>query len=128
MPVILQSTLFSVNVSDRAIEENSILYRLDMTPIGRVTEVFGQVEHPFYILRWPKSMTNPCLNAGDVVYVNNTTIQYILPNQLNCVGTDASNYYDEEPTEKERVFVECTEDIKGGEIGMENVKEITNRR
>ena len=54
---------------------------------------------------------------NDIVYVNHTTIQYILPAQLNCVGTDASNYYDEEPTEKERVFIECTEDLKGGEIG-----------
>ena len=60
---------------------------------------------------------NPNLKVNDVVYMNNTTIQYILPAQLNCVGTDASNFFDEEPTEKERMFVECTEDLKGGEIG-----------
>ena len=100
----------------RAIEENTVLYKQDMNPIGRVSEVFGQVEHPFYTLRWPKSMSNPNLNINDIVYVNNTTIQYILPAQLNNVGTDASNLYDEEPSEKERMFVECTEDLKGGEI------------
>lgn len=105
-------------MNNRAIEENSILYRLDLSPIGRVTEVFGQVEHPFYSLRWPRNMNNPNLQVNDVVYVNNTTIQYILPAQLNNVGTDASNFYDEEPSEKERMFVECTEDIKGGEIGI----------
>ena len=117
----MQSILILRRLYSRAIEENSILYRLDLNPVGRITEVFGQVEHPFYTLRWPKNMSNPQLSINDVVYVNNTTIQYILPAQLNCVGTDASNLFDEEPSEKERMFVECTEDIKGGEIGkMEN--------
>ena len=117
----MQSILILRRLYSRAIEENSILYRLDLNPVGRITEVFGQVEHPFYTLRWPKNMSNPQLRINDVVYVNNTTIQYILPAQLNCVGTDASNLFDEEPSEKERMFVECTEDIKGGEIGkMEN--------
>ena len=87
-----------------------------MEPIGRIMEVFGQVEHPFYLVRWPKDMSNPNLAVNDVVYMNMTNAHFILPAQLNCVGTDASNVFDEEPNEKERVFIECTEDVVNNEI------------
>ena len=86
-----------------------------MQPVGRIMEVFGQVEHPYYILRWPKSIENPALQVGENVFMNNTDVKYILPAQLNHVGTDASNVYDEEPSEKERIQIECTEDVKGEE-------------
>ena len=87
-----------------------------MEPIGRIMEVFGQVEHPFYLVRWPKDMSNPNLAVNDVVYMNMTNAHFILPAQLNSVGTDASNVFDEEPNEKERVFIECTEDVVNNEI------------
>lgn len=105
---------------DRAIEENSILFRQNLQPVGRIMEVFGQVEHPYYVLRWPKSIENPNLHVGEAVFMNNTDAKYILPAQLNQVGTDASNVYDEEPTEKERIQIECTEDVKGDEVPDES--------
>ena len=104
----------------RAIEENTILFRQNMQPVGRIMEVFGQVEHPYYILRWPKSIENPALQVGENVFMNNTDVKYILPAQLNRVGTDASNVYDEEPSEKERIQIECTEDVKGEEVPDES--------
>lgn len=104
----------------RAIEENSILFRQNLQPVGRIMEVFGQVEHPYYVLRWPKSIENPNLQVGEAVFMNNTEAKYILPAQLNQVGTDASNVYDEEPTEKERIQIECTEDVKGDEVPDES--------
>lgn len=105
-------------LTSRAIEENSILFKQSMEPIGRIMEVFGQVEHPFYVLRWPKTMSNPDLAVNDIVFMNMTDAHYILPAQLNTVGTDASNVFDEEPDEKERVFIECTEDVVNGELRM----------
>ena len=107
---------FIADLIYRAVEENTVLYRQSLEPIGRIVEVFGQVEHPFYVLRWPKSMEDPHLLKGDVVYLNNTTIHYILPAQLNHVGTDASNVFDEEPNDRERALIECTEDLKEGEV------------
>ena len=104
----------------RAIEENTILFRQSMEPVGRIMEVFGQVEHPYYLLRWPKSVPNPNLCVGDTVFMNNADVHFILPAQLNTVGTDASNVYDEEPTEAERVAIECTEDVKGEEVPDES--------
>ena len=104
----------------RAIEENTILFRQNMQPVGRIMEVFGQVEHPYYVLRWPKSIENPALQVGENVFMNNTDVKYILPAQLNRVGTDASNVYDEEPSEKERIQIECTEDVKGEEVPDES--------
>ena len=112
----MQSTLYLELVSYRAVEENTVLYKKTLEPIGRIVEVFGQVEHPFYILRWPENMEDPHLKENEEVYMNNTTIQYILPAQLNHIGTDASNVYDEEPSEKEIVAIECTEDLRGGEV------------
>ena len=84
--------------------------------VMNIMEVFGQVEHPFYLVRWPKDMSNPNLAVNDVVYMNMTNAHFILPAQLNSVGTDASNVFDEEPNEKERVFIECTEDVVNNEI------------
>ena len=104
----------------RANEENTILFQKSMEPVGRIMEVFGQVEHPYYVLRWPKSRDDPHLAVGDTVYMNNTDVHFILPAQLNTTGTDASNYYDEEPSEKERVLIECTEDVKGEEVPDES--------
>ena len=101
---------------NRAIEENSILFKKSMEPIGRIMEVFGQVEHPFYLVRWPKDMSNPNLSVNDVVYMNMTNAHFILPAQLNSIGTDASNVFDEEPNERERVFIECTEDVVNNEV------------
>lgn len=91
-----------------------------MEPIGRIMEVFGQVEHPYYVLRWPKSREDPNLAIGDTIYMNNTDVHFILPAQLNTIGTDASNYYNEEPSEKERISIECTEDVKGEEVPDES--------
>lgn len=105
-----------LTLTSRAIEENSILFRQSMEPVGRIMEVFGQVEHPFYVLRWPKTMSNPDLALNDTVYMNMTEAHFILPAQLNTVGTDASNVFDEEPDEKERVFIECTEDVVNNEL------------
>ena len=104
----------------RAIEENTILFRQSMEPVGRIMEVFGQVEHPYYMLRWPKSVSNPNLSVGDTVFMNNADVHFILPAQLNTIGTDASNVYDEEPTEAERVAIECTEDVRGEEVPDES--------
>ena len=109
-----------VVLSRRAIEENTILFRQSMEPVGRIMEVFGQVEHPYYLLRWPKSVPNPNLCIGDTVFMNNADVHFILPAQLNTVGTDASNVYDVEPTEAERVAIECTEDVKGEEVPDES--------
>ena len=116
MQALMQSISRLESVNPRAVEENTVLYKKTLEPIGRIMEVFGQVEHPFYILRWPENMEDPHLQENDEVYMNNTTIQYILPAQLNHIGTDASNVYDEEPNEKEIVSIECTEDLRGGEV------------
>ena len=109
-------SMIILTLTSRAIEENSILFRQSMEPVGRIMEVFGQVEHPFYVLRWPKTMSNPDLALNDTVYMNMTEAHFILPAQLNTVGTDASNVFDEEPDEKERVFIECTEDVVNNEL------------
>ena len=116
MQVSMQSISCLEHVNSRAVEENTVLYKKTLEPIGRIMEVFGQVEHPFYIVRWPENMEDPHLQEKEEVYMNNTTIQYILPAQLNHIGTDASNVYDEEPNEKEIVSIECTEDLRGGEV------------
>ena len=100
----------------RALEEGTVLFRQNVQPVGRIVEVFGQVEHPFYNLRWPQSMTDPLLQIGEWIYVNTITAKYVLPSQLDCMGTDASNVFDEEPMESERTFVECTEDVHGDEV------------
>lgn len=116
----MPSKRFVLPSMPRAIEENTILFHKSMEPVGRIMEVFGQVEHPYYVLRWPKSREDPHLTVGDSVYMNNADVHFILPAQLNTLGTDASNYYDEEPSEKERVMIECTEDVKGDEVPDES--------
>ncbi|KAK8819013.1 hypothetical protein WA538_001593 [Blastocystis sp. DL] len=118
--ILDDSYIIDAGQNTKAIEENTILFRQSMEPVGRIMEVFGQVEHPYYMLRWPKSVPNPNLSVGDTVFMNNADVHFILPAQLNTIGTDASNVYDEEPTEAERVAIECTEDVRGEEVPDES--------
>ncbi|XP_077156096.1 H/ACA ribonucleoprotein complex non-core subunit NAF1 isoform X2 [Paroedura picta] len=85
------------------VNEDSVLFKQDHYSIGKVSEVFGPVSHPFYTLQFksPEHIEAKGIKVHDEVYfapsVESFT-QYVFPEQLKQEkGSDASWKNDEEP-------------------------------
>lgn len=92
--------------------------------IGKVKDIIGSVSHPFYVLY---NQYNGLLYEGMEIYILNRLCKFIENNEIKKImsemkGTDASNQYDEEPTnENERIEIECVEDINGNSENHMNI-------
>ncbi|XP_072352255.1 uncharacterized protein naf1 [Scyliorhinus torazame] len=85
------------------VNEETILFKMDNTSVGKVFEVFGPVSHPFYILRFNsiEDITAKEIKLQEVFYfapaVKDFT-QYIFTEHLKQdKGSDASWRNDQEP-------------------------------
>eukprot|EP01134_Creolimax_fragrantissima_P007833 CFRG7833T1 len=94
-----------------ALDIDTILFVDKFNVLGRVWEVFGQVESPFYSVRLPANSPytespNSCVGKN-VAFVSNIPDmrKFVLAAQLNKFkGTDASWQHDEEPPEGEMEY------------------------
>ncbi|NXG46405.1 NAF1 protein, partial [Psilopogon haemacephalus] len=85
------------------VNEDSIIFKRDRQPAGKIFEIFGPVSHPFYVLRFNSSehIKAKGINVQDGMYfapsVEDFT-QYIFAEKLKQEkGSDASWKNDEEP-------------------------------
>mmetsp|Transcript_30502 Transcript_30502/g.86194 ORF Transcript_30502/g.86194 Transcript_30502/m.86194 type:complete len:526 (-) Transcript_30502:97-1674(-) len=87
----------------RALAEGSILVLPDRTPIGRVEEVFGPVQAPFYITRYAgKETSRPeTIKPGTKLMAVAKLADYVAQEKIYVKGYDTSGKDDEEVGEAE---------------------------
>ncbi|XP_027739715.1 H/ACA ribonucleoprotein complex non-core subunit NAF1 [Empidonax traillii] len=85
------------------VNEESIIFKEDRQPAGKIFEIFGPVLHPFYVLRFNNSehIKEKGINVQDSMYfapsVEDFT-QYVFTEKLKMEkGSDASWKHDQEP-------------------------------
>lgn len=95
-------------------EVYTLLFNDSHQIIGKVKDIIGSVSHPFYVLY---NQYNGLLYEGMEIYILNRLCKFIETNEIKKImsemkGTDASNQYDEEPSnDNERIEIECVEDL-----------------
>ncbi|KAL6053066.1 H/ACA ribonucleoprotein complex non-core subunit naf1 [Balamuthia mandrillaris] len=96
-----------------ALDIDSVLCLENREPLGRVFEVFGQVESPYYSVRYDGRGASGGENGegervsverGTRVYYVEEQSSYVIPAAIYTKGTDASGEHDEELPEDEIEF------------------------
>eukprot|EP00873_Tetraselmis_striata_P006755 jgi/Tetstr1/427019/TSEL_017224.t1 len=82
----------------KPLDEGSVLVLPDRTPVGRIEEIFGPVQQPFYILRYAGTSPEPPpgLKVGAELSAAVTHSTHVMPEKLYVKGYDNSGRDDEE--------------------------------
>ncbi|KAI9728885.1 MAG: hypothetical protein M1834_007143 [Cirrosporium novae-zelandiae] len=99
----------------QVLEMNSLLCLSDRSVIGVVAETLGQVQQPFYCVRFTNSdsISEAGVKEGsDIFYVDQHST-FVFTQPLKAVkGSDASNLYDEEVAESEAEYSDDEEEAE----------------
>lgn len=95
------------------LDDSSILWiTKTRLPLGRVDEIFGPVENPYYIVRYNSESDIPSdIPSGTLIGFVPEFVKYVLESEARQKGYDASGPHDEEVTEE----LEFSDDEKEAE-------------
>ncbi|KAI4200361.1 MAG: hypothetical protein LQ350_004009 [Teloschistes chrysophthalmus] len=91
----------------RALETGSLLCLGDRSVIGVVAEILGQVQQPYYSVRFtnPAAIAETGISKGTPIFYVEQHSSYVFTQNLKALkGSDASNMHDEEVGDDEMEF------------------------
>ncbi|KAL8775607.1 MAG: hypothetical protein Q9209_000103 [Squamulea sp. 1 TL-2023] len=91
----------------RALESGSLLCLADRSVVGLVAELLGQVQHPYYSVRFtnPAAIAEAGISKGTSIFYVEQHSSYVFTQSLKALkGSDASNMHDEEVGDDELEF------------------------
>ncbi|KAL8784249.1 MAG: hypothetical protein Q9213_004071 [Squamulea squamosa] len=91
----------------RALESGSLLCLADRSVVGVVAELLGQVQHPYYSVRFtnPTAIAEAGISKGTSIFYVEQHSSYVFTQNLKALkGSDASNMHDEEVGDDELEF------------------------
>ncbi|KAH7100679.1 Gar1/Naf1 RNA binding region-domain-containing protein [Auriculariales sp. MPI-PUGE-AT-0066] len=99
---------------ERVLDTESLLVFEDRTVLGQLFETFGPLKQPMYSVRFPdnKSIDQQRITISKAVYHVPGRSFFVSTASLHTKGSDASNFYDEEPGVDEVEFSDDEQEIE----------------